>query len=575
MCPACGDSFVPPQSSPRCFCPHCGKPVDIAQARALEEMLRSAQETARVAQETARRAQQASITAQQAAEESKRQAAEQAAAFAAEQAAMEEERRAAEQRATQERFAQERRAAEQRAAQERAAKAATEHRAAQEATQRAQAQRQAQAPQPVTYRHDATVRDTATGRGLFVVTLPTTWKVGETRLGRVDSASHPYRPFASFSDGAGNMITLRVDDAGTQMSDGMKAVMRTYGSAIAALDRTNYARMPHPLRLADDHILKVTQSVQATGLCLAREWGSPDLQMRQQQAQSMFRAAAQATGPALLKSPFAAEFVRIYEFEYAGVPRSAAVYVRLFAIKDASGIDLMPVGLAGSLGGAIGGAIGNAIARKRSKSPAQGTAPSGPVRTADAPAWCVPSFDDYIKGGTIYWSVQGLSALVTRRDTFDQCFEQVFLPLVRTYQIHQDVLGLSGEAGRQYAASVQQATNAQIARMNAQTQAALAADRQRQAAFDAQLASWHANSDAHHAAFRAQTNAQFNDGYGGSAPPDFSEAIRGVNTFVTSDGREVELDVSADRAYENQAGDVIGGSGGFDPGADWTEIPRA
>ena len=38
---------------------------------------------------------------------------------------------------------------------------------------------------------------------------------------------------------------------------------------------------------------------------------------------------------------------------------------------------------------------------------------------------------------------------------------------------------------------------------------------------------------------------------------------------------EVELDVSAERAYENQAGDVIGGSGGFDPGADWTEIPRA
>jgi hypothetical protein len=44
---------------------------------------------------------------------------------------------------------------------------------------------------------------------------------------------------------------------------------------------------------------------------------------------------------------------------------------------------------------------------------------------------------------------------------------------------------------------------------------------------------------------------------------------------MTSDGREVELDVSASRAYENRAGDVIGGSGGFDPGADWNEIPRA
>ncbi len=531
-------------------------------------MIRSAQQTARIAQETAQRAQMASVEAQQAAAESKRQAEEQAAAFAAEQAAMEAERRAAEQRAAQE-----------RAAQEQAANEAKERQAAQAPARATQSQQQRQAqqqPQPVTYRHDATVRDKATGRGLFVVTLPTTWSLDETRLGRVDSASQPYRPFASFADGSGNLITLKVDDAGTQMSDGMKAVMRTYGSAIAAQDRTNYARMPHPLRLADNHILGITQQVGATGLCLAREWGSPDLNLRQQQAQSMFRAAAQATGPALLKSPFAAEFVRIYEFAYDGVQRTAAVYVRLYAIKDASGVDLMPVGLAGALGGAIGNAIGNAVVRRRSaKASSQGTAPTGPARTKEAPPWCVPDFDDYAKGGTIYWSVQGLSTLVTRTDAFDECFATVFLPLVRTYQIHEDVLGLSGEAGRQYAASVQQAANAQVARMNAQTRAALAADRQRQAAFDAQLAQWHANSDAHHAAFRTQTNAQFGDGYAGSSAPDFSEAIRGVNTYVTSDGREVELDVSADRAYENQAGDVIGASGGFEPGADWTEIPRA
>ena len=113
--------------------------------------------------------------------------------------------------------------------------------------------------------------------------------------------------------------------------------------------------------------------------------------------------------------------------------------------------------------------------------------------------------------------------------------------------------------------------------MNMQAQAMLAANRQQQAAFDAQFASWQANSDAQHAAFRARTNAQFNSGsgYGGASAPDYSEAIRGVNTFMTSDGREVELDVSASRAYENRAGDVIGGSGGFDPGADWNEIPRA
>ena len=564
MCPACGESFVPPQDAVRCFCPHCGKPVDVAQARALEETIRSAQETARIAQQTALRAQEAAREAAQAAEETRRQVARHAVTSVGAEAGVGTGTPARAGTGTPTR-------AEVAAASQPKPPADERH----DGQTPPLVAPPAPKPQRVTYRHNVEIRDASSGRGLFVMTIPSNWSVDEAHVRRVDSASHPYRPYASLTDGDGSIMTLRVDDAGTQMSDGMKAVMRTYGSAIAAQDRTNYARMPHPMRLADNHILKITNKVGATGLCLAREWGSPDLASRQQEAQSMFRAAAQATGPALLKDPFAAEFIRIYEFVYDGVPRSAAVYVRMFAIKDASGVDLMPVGLAGALGGAIGSAVGGALARKRSQGSGAHNADSGPARTTKAPQWCVPDFDAYAKGGTIYWSVQGISAFIARADCFDRYFDQAFLPMVRSFRIHDDVIGLAGEAGRQYAANVQQAANVQVAQMNAQTQAALAADRQRKAAFDAQLASWHANSDAHHAAFRAQTNAQFGGGYGGSAAPDFSEAIRGVNTFLTSDGREVELDVSADRAYENQAGDVIGGSGGFDPGADWTEIPRA
>lgn len=42
---------------------------------------------------------------------------------------------------------------------------------------------------------------------------------------------------------------------------------------------------------------------------------------------------------------------------------------------------------------------------------------------------------------------------------------------------------------------------------------------------------------------------------------NFSEAIRGVNTYVTSDGRSVEHSVSSDHVYENKYGDTIGVSG--------------
>ena len=56
-----------------------------------------------------------------------------------------------------------------------------------------------------------------------------------------------------------------------------------------------------------------------------------------------------------------------------------------------------------------------------------------------------------------------------------------------------------------------------------------------------------------------------------------SEAIRGVNTYRTTDGRGVEVDVTADHVYQNSYGDVYGVSGPeVDPELlnrlDWTEL---
>ena len=60
---------------------------------------------------------------------------------------------------------------------------------------------------------------------------------------------------------------------------------------------------------------------------------------------------------------------------------------------------------------------------------------------------------------------------------------------------------------------------------------------------------------------------------------NFSEAIRGVNTYTTTDGRNVEVDVSADHVYENKYGDVYGVSGNaLDDDLlnriNWTEINK-
>lgn len=60
---------------------------------------------------------------------------------------------------------------------------------------------------------------------------------------------------------------------------------------------------------------------------------------------------------------------------------------------------------------------------------------------------------------------------------------------------------------------------------------------------------------------------------------NYSEAVRGVNSYTTTDGRTVEADVVADHVYQSRYGDTIGVSGSaIDPELasklNWTELNR-
>ncbi|MBQ6394834.1 MAG: hypothetical protein IJH87_00600, partial [Atopobiaceae bacterium] len=196
-----------------------------------------------------------------------------------------------------------------------------------------------------------------------------------------------------------------------------------------------------------------------------------------------------------------------------------------------------------------------------------------PVSTGGV-KWSVPDFASYNNTGTIFWSVESVINFVAPASDFDAQFQSAFMTIIEKVHLHSDVESLASQFIANEAARIQGRTNVALQQQQAQFQAMQAANAQVQAAHDAQVQQWFRNSDAHHQAFRAATNAQFNSAPGSSAP-DYSEAIRGVNTYRTSDGREVEISVSADRAWENQAGDVIGTSGATEPGADWTQLPLA
>ncbi len=420
-----------------------------------------------------------------------------------------------------------------------------------------------QAPVQPSYQ-TVSLHDQATGRGLFVATLPTNWRVTSTNLKQTNSTSRPFIPSVSLKADTSAVIDLNNGEAGQRNSAGMKRLMATYGAAISAVDRTNYAEMPDPRALSDNLISTIIQKAGAHDLKLVTQLASPYLPQRQKEAWALFQQAAKASGGALIKDPFAAEVIRIYEFTFDdGEVWRYACYQRLVAVKDASGVGDGPLGMSPGLG-LLGGLLtANKKAKATEKSLENAKSTNG---------WSIPDFGSYVKDGTIIWNVLTCATLRAKKPEFDAAFKQAFLPLIATVQLHNDLFSLMMAASQQQAAATQAATNQQVANMNAQFQAQQAAMRQVQAAHDAQMASWQAASDAHHAAFRERTNAQFNTTSGSER---FADAMRGVNTFVTTDGRHVELSTSADRAYQNQAGDVIGGSGGFDPGANWTEIPLA
>ena len=421
---------------------------------------------------------------------------------------------------------------------------------------------------PPQYREHVTVR-ADNGRGLFYVTLPTTWRVSKTSLVDNGTSSRPYIPSVSFENDGSGLLFLRLGDAGTRQSDGMKALTTQYGMAFAGSDTANYAPVPSPRRTLESYVRSLVPDDGLPSLTLLQEIGSTRASELQKDAERRFQQMARASGGAIVRDPLGGEIIRIYAFQLKGNPQRIAVYLRFYAIKDGSGIEyITPAGLMGNL---VGGLIGSAQRAKKRK---EATASGAPTSSGPA-GWSTPDFDEYIKGGTIYWNVAGLAAAYAPEAQFDKVYREAFLPLISTYDIHEDMTNMAMAVVRQESANIQNATNREINAMNMRHQANMAAARQMQAAADARFESWQRQSDAHHAAFRERTNAQFNGSYGGSSAPDFSEAIRGVNTYTTSDGRQVEVDVRYDRAYENQGGDVMGWDSGFEPGSDWTEIPRA
>lgn len=176
------------------------------------------------------------------------------------------------------------------------------------------------------------------------------------------------------------------------------------------------------------------------------------------------------------------------------------------------------------------------------------------------------------QGESLHWYTENMFVLISNPDEFENVFANAYKQICSSFVIDQSVLSEQEMMRQQIAMQDSSNINAQAQseqrNLNMMQQAA-----QRQRVANQQYVD----------SMRARSNQQYQsqrDSYNSRiAAQDRmrdarSEATRGVNTYIRPDGTEVEVPVSADTAWINSKGEIVGGSAGFNPGAGWTKMER-
>ncbi|MBR2789514.1 MAG: hypothetical protein IKD70_02690, partial [Eggerthellaceae bacterium] len=237
----------------------------------------------------------------------------------------------------------------------------------------------------------------------------------------------------------------------------------------------------------------------------------------------------------------------------------------------------------GSSGGLLGALFGGGAANP-APSPAPAATPAAAAGGADSrffaysmqtgaltpttrQAFCAVS--GY---GALSWMARNIFTLLAPVDSFDGELAGAFKDVCSGVKLSDYVYSRWERAAEQEAQALRQKTQLTLQQQQAQFEAAQAFNRAQQAAFDSYHQAWWDRENATWAANRARDRAAAASADRVSS--SWSEAIRGVNTYVRPDGSEVEVSVAADTAWTNASGDVLGGSVTFNPGSDWTQMER-
>lgn len=176
------------------------------------------------------------------------------------------------------------------------------------------------------------------------------------------------------------------------------------------------------------------------------------------------------------------------------------------------------------------------------------------------------------QGEFLEWQSDPVFLLITSKEEYKVLTDKALTLVCSSFCLSQEVTREHQNLRTQMQQAYQQQLGQEAQAQYQHGQALINIGQQRMQAnyryIDAMRARSNQQFEAQRSAYNSRMEAQdrMRDG--------FSEAIRGVNTYIRPDGKEVEVSVSADTAWINGKGEIVGGSAGFDPGYGWTKMDR-
>ena len=176
------------------------------------------------------------------------------------------------------------------------------------------------------------------------------------------------------------------------------------------------------------------------------------------------------------------------------------------------------------------------------------------------------------QGEVLEWQSTPIFVLVTTKDNYKNLYKKAYQQVCSSFRFSEEVEREYQQLTAQYEQEAQAMYNEQAAAQKAHGDALIQMGQQRMQANYAYIDSMRARSNAQYESNRASYNSRM-------AAQDRmrdarTEATLGVNTYIKPDGKEVQVPVSADTAWINGKGEIVGGSVGFDPGSGWTKLER-